>query len=472
MTTTRYRADRFALALRLALALAFAASPLLAESPAAAPPPAPAPAAAAETHIGAWQAADGRALTTAAARVAKEPGAAAEPPLLPAIEALSNLIEGDPQLYMLFTQMFEQIPREAPYLTDALGQPTIRDYRELLRLMNAIVTQAPEYNDTDLVGFPLNTILNWAMGTPAGAAAFLDPRVNAQLKTILNQWAVYLRSPNSRSVLNDDPERGWFGRDARAAMPGFDRDFVSDPDAPYHGFTSWDDFFTRRFREGRRPVADPGDHRVIANACESAPYRLATGVQLRDRFWIKDQPYSLVHMLDNDPLTPAFVGGTVYQAFLSALSYHRWHSPVSGRIVKTRLIDGSYYAAAQSVGFDPASPNESQGYITQNAARALVFIEADDPAIGLMAVLFVGMAEVSSNEFTVYEGQHVDKGDELGMFHFGGSTHTLIFRPGVALDFDLRGQTPGLNTHNIPVRSRIATVRAPAAHQPGGPPPH
>ncbi len=75
-----------------------------------------------------------------------------------------------------------------------------------------------------------------------------------------------------------------------------------------------------------------------------------------------------------------------------------------------------------------------------------------------MAVLFVGMAEVSSNEITVYEGQHVKKGDQLGMFHFGGSTHCLIFRPEVRLSFDLRRRIPGLDTQNIPVRSRIATV--------------
>lgn len=164
-------------------------------------------------------------------------------------------------------------------------------------------------------------------------------------------------------------------------------------------------------------------------------------------------------MMDGDPLAQQFVGGTIYQAFLSATSYHRWHSPVSGRIVKTRVIDGSYYAQSPTAGFDPASPNQSQGYITQVASRGLVFIQADNPKIGLMAVMFVGMAEVSSNEITVYEGQHVNKGDELGMFHFGGSTHTLIFRPEVKLDFDLRGQTPGLDTKNIPVRARIASVR-------------
>jgi phosphatidylserine decarboxylase len=205
-------------------------------------------------------------------------------------------------------------------------------------------------------------------------------------------------------------------------------------------------------------VASPGDDNVIANACESAPYKLATNVKWQDQFWIKDQPYSLSHMMDGDALAQQFVGGTIYQAFLSATSYHRWHSPVSGRIVKTRLIDGSYYAQTPAVGFDAAGPNESQGYITQVASRGLVFIQADNPKIGLMAVLFVGMAEVSSNDITVYEGQRVKKGDQLGMFHFGGSTHALILRPQVKLDFDLRGQTPSLNTKNIPVRAKIATV--------------
>jgi len=160
-----------------------------------------------------------------------------------------------------------------------------------------------------------------------------------------------------------------------------------------------------------------------------------------------------------DPLAQEFKGATVYQAFLSALSYHRWHSPVSGKIVKTRLIDGSYYAEALSQGFDPAGPNESQGYITQAASRALIFIQADNPDIGLMCIMFVGMAEVSSNEITVYEGQHVQKGEQLGMFHFGGSTHCLIFKSDVQIEFDLHGQTPGLESKNIPLHSRIARVK-------------
>lgn len=242
-------------------------------------------------------------------------------------------------------------------------------------------------------------------------------------------------------------------------MPGFVDDVRCEPGKPHDGFSSWDDFFTRRFREGRRPVAAPDDKRVIVNACESAPYKIARGVKAIDRFWIKSQPYSLSHMFGADPAHRDFVGGTIYQAFLSALSYHRWHSPVDGTIVRAWNIDGSYHSQTPSVGYDFAGPNESQGYITEVAARAVVLIQTDDPTIGLMAFLAVGMAEVSSCDVIVTAGQRVKKGDEIGMFHFGGSTHCLIFRPGVQIDFDLHGQKPGLEAKNIKLNAAIARVR-------------
>ncbi len=411
-------------------------------------------------RVGKWLPSDQQTLDEWRAKIIRETDATVgKVTLLPVIQEFKDLIENDPELFMLFTQMFNQIPRKHPYDKDPTGKPQVRNYLHMLQLMNTIMTRAPEFNKTGLVGFPINAILDWPMGTPAGTTVFLNEKVNKQLKKILTQWAVFLGSPDSCYVLSTDPKNGWFGRDAQEAMPTFVQDFICDPKKPYYGFKSWDDFFTRVFRKGRRPVASPNNDSVISNSCESAPYRLARNVKLRDKFWIKAQPYSLTHMLGDEELAKQFSGGTVYQAFLSALSYHRWHSPVSGKIVKTRIIDGSYYAEAQSMGYDPAGPNNSQGYITQVAARALVLIEADNPDIGLMAVLFVGMAEVSSNEITVYEGQHVKKGDQLGMFHFGGSTHTLIFRPGVKLKFDLHGQKPGLHSSNIPVRARIAVVK-------------
>ena len=404
-------------------------------------------------NVGKWMPSDQETLTRWLQKLMAKADATTGP-LLPVVEDFKRYIETDPRAYMFFTQMFDQAPQK----TSPVGLPQVRDYQHMLRLFNAIMTHAPEFNETGLVGFPFNAILNWSMDTTGGWAGFLSGHVNQHFRRLLNEWGVYLSSPDSRYVLNDDPRAGWFGADAKKAMPTFAEDFNCDPKAPYYGFKSWDDFFTRTFREGRRPVGSPDDPSVIANACELAPYKIAMNVQLREKFWIKAQPYALQFMLDDDPLTPQFVGGTIYQAFLSALSYHRWNAPVSGRVVKVRQIEGTYYSESLAEGLDPAGPNDLQGYISEIATRALIFVEADNPDIGLMAFLAIGMAEVSTCEVTVYEGQHVKKGDEIGMFHFGGSTHCLIFRPGVQLEFDLHGQTPGLDSQNIPVRSALAKV--------------
>jgi phosphatidylserine decarboxylase len=109
-------------------------------------------------------------------------------------------------------------------------------------------------------------------------------------------------------------------------------------------------------------------------------------VKAQDAFWIKAQPYSLKHLLDGHRVDQ-FIGGAVYQAFLSAENYHRWHSPVSGTIKMIRHVEGSYYAEAGSEGFDPLGPNNSQGYIGHLATRALIFIEADETASGCSASL-------------------------------------------------------------------------------------
>ena len=71
------------------------------------------------------------------------------------------------------------------------------------------------------------------------------------------------------------------------------------------------------------------------------------------------------------------------------------------------------------------------------------------------------MAEVSNCDITVTVGQYVNKGDQLGMFHFGGSTHCLIFHPGVNLKFTLYGEQPSeAATTNIRVKTQIATVNS------------
>ena len=101
----------------------------------------------------------------------------------------------------------------------------------------------------------------------------------------------------------------------------------------------------------------------------------------------------------------------MYQAFLSATDYHRWHSPVAGTIVRAFVQEGTYYSEADSEDADAVEPMNSQSYLAHVAARAVILIEADDPVIGLMAFVAVGMSEVSSCLIgpKVTPGYHVGK---------------------------------------------------------------
>ncbi|KIJ60137.1 hypothetical protein HYDPIDRAFT_117603 [Hydnomerulius pinastri MD-312] len=193
----------------------------------------------------------------------------------------------------------------------------------------------------------------------------------------------------------------------------------------------------RRFRPNVRPVINPNNPNFINAACEAKVHQIKSGVKAVDRFWLKEHPYSLNHMLNGDPLASQFVGGTVYQAILSSLDYHHWHSPIDGVVKKAYRVPGTYYAARLDDDPDPDIMSRSQDFVTAVSARALIFIESDNPSIGLMCFVGVGLGEVSTCEIVVNEGDRLEKGDPIGAFHFGGSTHCLIFRPEtklVALD--------------------------------------
>ncbi len=376
--------------------------------------------------------------------------------LHPVLTEFQELIDTDPLVRMYLNQMIAQVPSTKPY-----RKRHLENVPQLLGLINEVLTMAPEFSEDAMVITPLNAILDWTMGTPAGFAAFRHPRINAMLKKVLTAWCEFLDSPDSRYVLNESPS-GWKSAAAQRAI-GIEQ-FEHDPADEHWGFTSWNDFFTRRFKDGQRPVAAPDDDTVIANPCESTPYGIATNIARQERFWIKSQPYSLQDMLANDESVDQFVGGTVYQAFLSAIDYHRWHSPVAGTIVRAFTLDGTYYSEADSEGTDAIEPTNSQSYMAHMASRAIILIEADDPVIGLVAFVPVGMSEVSSCVIdpNVMPGYHIAKGEELGYFQFGGSTHCLVFGPGVIANFALEA-IPQPHDPNAPlmlVRSKLATVDA------------
>lgn len=267
---------------------------------------------------------------------------------------------------------------------------------------------------------------------------------------------------------------------ANDATPGSKRKFTELFIHPEGGtqenffkYACWDDFFTRKFRPGVRPVGDG----AVVNACESFPLSFDTDVSGRTTFWLKGMPYSLHDMLgatQDDRVSQyvdKFVGGTVYQAFLSADSYHCWNAPVSGTVVYQSRIDGTYFAETPASGFggssgpDPAGPDMSQRYITHVAARGVLIVNTNVPngsQVGFVGFIPVGMSEVSTCrwEDKIVEGCTITKGEDIGAFHSGGSTHCLIFERAYArrLKFDPRAQYPEIATANLAVNSTLATL--------------
>jgi phosphatidylserine decarboxylase len=375
--------------------------------------------------------------------------------LHPAVAAFRDLVESDPTLRMHAHEMIAQVPSGRDYRDRHL-----ESFEELLVLVDDVITTAPEYSDEQMVMTPLDGVLDWTKSTSAGFAFYRDPRVNDALRGILQGWCAFLSSDKSLGVLTDAPS-GWRSDAARRAV-GMDQ-FEHDPDDEHWGFTSWNDFFTRRFRDGERPVAAPEDDAVVVSPCEATPYRIASRVHRRDEFWAKAEPYSVDELLAGDESVDAFVGGTVWQAFLSALEYHRWHSPVAGTIVRAWVQPGTYYSEADAQGTAAAEPTLSQAYLAHVATRAVFVIDADDPAIGLVAVAFIGMSDVSSCVIGdgLEAGVRVGKGDELGYFQFGGSTVCVLFGPGVVESFSLEAlpQAPEEEPVLLHVRAHLATAR-------------
>lgn len=405
--------------------------------------------------------------------------------LLPSVHRLKQLIESRMQLRMWAAAMFEEVPNKAPY--NAINQASpprslVRGYEHMIELLNVIVAQvAPTWTlstkgSVKLMGVPVQAVLDWAMGTPSGHAFFLDAQVNDYFKEILGVWRdELLATSKSQSVITTAPGN-WLSPEAVAAIEKdanldrserytFEELFVCDPrgDPVHWGFKSFDDFFVRRFRDfdKLRPVGYPDRPEWVVNSCESKPSAIRSQVKEVDSFWLKATNYSVSEMLNHHEWAEQFVGGTVHQSVLLTTSYHRWTAPVSGSVVHAEVIAGAYFSerSTNGIGTEPVSaPLYNLVYLSHVATRAVVFIQADEP-VGLMCFIGIGLADVSSCEilpkFMTGWPKRIQKGEELGMFHYGGSSQCLLFRRGLKLAFT-ENALPGNQFRTLPVRSPLA----------------
>jgi len=362
--------------------------------------------------------------------------------LLKPVKELVYAMMTEPEVGMVMVEMFRQ-------------DGTPMNVVDFIFLLNGILRQPPKCIEDagESIPCPIGGLLTYVMATPAGFAAFIKSKINKLFKHILNDYGTYLQTKDSAKTLDD---KRWF-----EPIKVFENTFICKPSDKHLGYESFDAFFTRELKPEARPIADPSNPYVIANACENAPYRIRYTVNQHDAFWIKTQPYSLEYILqaaqkNEKTYAEKFYQGTIYQGFLSPHTYHRFHAPVSGKVVRADVVQGTYFSQPYYTD-EKSNYIASQPYLAQVATRGVIVIDTDTK-LGLVAFVPIGMVEVSSVNLTVKVGQQVEKGDNIGFFRFGGSSHLVIFEKGKNLAFDLHGKRPDpFGSDFIEVRSRLAT---------------
>jgi phosphatidylserine decarboxylase len=366
-------------------------------------------------------------------------------PLQPAMQEFKNWVTNNSTYRMWVTSMIEQsnafvstLPEKTRKEIKADGDVIwIEGYDSFFEILNEIITTSPAFNTTAQVGTPMNGFLAVAMGTPSGAALFHDTKFNQQFKNVLNAWNTFLKSSASLDKLDiNDPEKpgSWISKAAQQA--GVWKEMVHDPHKPGYGFDSWNSFFIRKFVPGARPFQ--GDPKTQINiGCETTPWQYEDHLNLESNFWAKDMKYSLLDLFGGQQQwAKLFVGGQLYQGFLSATHYHRWQAPLDGEIVCSWVQPGTYFAQRPRQGEDQGTweGTESQTYLGHVAARAIFIFKHKE--CGYIALICIGMVEVSTcviepSTLIVEEGANpvaIKRGSEIGRFEFGGSTHMMIFQ--------------------------------------------
>lgn len=205
---------------------------------------------------------------------------------------------------------------------------------------------------------------------------------------------------------------------------------------PPSGYRTFNQFFARHVKPGRRPVAAISDPTVIvspadANFIGAWPINDDSKIFVDEHMLdVKGMHWSIEQLLAGSEFAQRFAGGVFTHSALRTFDYHRWHAPVSGTVVEARIVQGQAWldVTAVEVGVDGDKRNvlramEGTGYQFVQT-RGLVVL---DSPVGLVACLPVGMAQVSSVVITAEMGAEIRKGEELGYFQFGGSDFVMVF---------------------------------------------
>mgnify|MGYP001823134623 FL=1 len=180
-------------------------------------------------------------------------------------------------------------------------------------------------------------------------------------------------------------------------------------DAPYSTFN---EFFTRRVAEAARPFAAPPAFPAPCDARYFAYERLNDSVQVP----VKGAYFKADALIRNDDWGGYFEDGPAFVARLCPVDYHRFHFPDDGEMLASWRIPGTLHSVnpwALAFREDIFMINERQVSILETQH------------LGKLAYIEVGATCVGKIKQT-HQGKRFARGDEKGMFLFGGSTVIVI----------------------------------------------
>jgi phosphatidylserine decarboxylase len=167
------------------------------------------------------------------------------------------------------------------------------------------------------------------------------------------------------------------------------------------------------------------DDRVIVSPADSV-FQGQWSIKSDSKITVKGLTWSVIELLDGSPYQDKFRGGVFTHSFLDVNDYHRYHVPVGGVVKEIRKIPGKVTLDVIKKPDGSLDTVDGTGYqFTQD--RGLIII---DSPLGLVAVLPIGMAQVSSVTLTAEAGAALCKGEEFGFFSFGGSDIVTLFEAG------------------------------------------
>jgi phosphatidylserine decarboxylase precursor len=232
---------------------------------------------------------------------------------------------------------------------------------------------------------------------------------------------------------------------------------IEDYIEPQGGWKTFNEFFSRNVKPGRRHIAAIGDNSVLTCPADFVFEELYP-VSADSTVTTKGLKWRIAQLLDDSLYKERFADGMWLHGFLDVNDYHRVHTPVSGTVLEARTIVGRNYMqvfATSLPGPDAMSNGAPQTNIGSDTTGAVLSVRNEtgyqfcqarglivlDTGAGLVAVLPVGMAMVSSVILTAEVGAKLHKGEELGYFQFGGSDVVLIFEDRLKVDITMeRGQ--------------------------------